>query len=56
MGGDAIILNVPRVGAESVNSNNNNKVDLNIKENIWAAMTGQGDQRAYRAQTIIFKE
>jgi hypothetical protein len=55
MGGDAIILNVPRVGAESVNSNNN-KVDVNFKENIWAAMTGHGDERAYRAQTIIFKE
>ena len=58
MGGDAIILNVPRVSAESVRESvsSNNELNVNFKENIWAATTGHGDQRAFRAYTIIFKD
>lgn len=51
MGADAIILNVPRVGAEDVSA-----VRVNVKVDGWAALTGSGNQRAYRAQAIRFKD
>jgi hypothetical protein len=53
MGGDAIVLNVPQVSAESVSVN---KMDLDGRDNALAVMKGYGGRRAYRAQTIRFKE
>lgn len=50
MGADGIILNPPSVGQESLGSGDNINVRLG-----WAAMIGNGDNRAFRAQVIKFK-
>jgi hypothetical protein len=50
IGADGVILNPPKVGAEDVTGG---KVDVRIG---WAALIGGGNQRAYRAQAIKFKD
>jgi hypothetical protein len=50
MGADGIILNPPRVGHEDVTGQR-----MNVQIG-WAALIGNGDQCAYRAQAIKFKD
>ncbi len=50
MGADGLVLNSARAGAEDVSGK---KVDVRIG---WAALIGSGNQRAYRAQAIRFKD
>jgi hypothetical protein len=51
MGADGIILNPPSIGQETVSGGNQN---INVKFG-WMALIGNGDQRAFRAQAIKFK-
>jgi hypothetical protein len=50
MGADGVLLNSARAGAEDVTGQ---RIDVRLG---WAAMIGGGNQRAYRAQAIRFKE
>jgi hypothetical protein len=50
MGADGIILNPTTMGSEPQNQT---KVDVRVG---WAAFIGNGNDRAYRAQAIRFKE
>ena len=50
MGADGLLLNSARAGAEDVSGN---KVDVRVG---WMTLLGNGNQRAYRAQAIRFKD
>src|SRR5947208_17123315 len=50
MGADGLLLSPAKIGAEDVNGQ---RIDVRFG---WMAMIGNGNQRAYRAQAIRFKE
>ena len=53
MGGDGLLLNIPRNSAEVLTDPSTTRVDVRMG---WAAMIGNGNNRAYRAQVIRFIE